>query len=92
MAMVNNVPSDWNWSAFSLGRNQMAYVAAATIAGGNVRVGLEDNLWLGKGQLATNAQLVERAVTIVEALGARVIGPEEVRERLNLVKQAPAVA
>ncbi|MEQ8305385.1 MAG: 3-keto-5-aminohexanoate cleavage protein [Hoeflea sp.] len=90
MAMVNNVPSDWNWSAFSLGRNQMAYVAAATIAGGNVRVGLEDNLWLGKGQLATNAQLVERAVTIVEALGARVIGPEEVRERLNLVKQAPA--
>jgi uncharacterized protein (DUF849 family) len=92
MAMVNNVPSDWNWSAFSLGRNQMAYVAAATIAGGNVRVGLEDNLWLGKGQLATNAQLVERAVTIVEALGARVIGPDEVRERLNLVKQAPAAA
>jgi len=92
MAMVNNVPSDWNWSAFSLGRNQMAYVAAATIAGGNVRVGLEDNLWLGKGQLATNAQLVERAVSIVEALGARVIGPEEVRERLNLVKQAPTAA
>ncbi|WP_420408409.1 3-keto-5-aminohexanoate cleavage protein [Hoeflea sp.] len=92
MAMVNNVPSDWNWSAFSLGRNQMAYVAAATIAGGNVRVGLEDNLWLGKGQLATNAQLVERAVTIVESLGARVIGPEEVRERLNLIKQAPAAA
>ncbi|WP_422372904.1 3-keto-5-aminohexanoate cleavage protein [Hoeflea sp.] len=92
MAMVNNVPSDWNWSAFSLGRNQMAYVAAATIAGGNVRVGLEDNLWLGKGQLATNAELVERAVTIVEALGARVIGPQEVRERLNLVKRAPAAA
>jgi len=92
MAMVNNVPDDWNWSAFALGRNQMAYVAASVLAGGNVRVGLEDNLWLGKGQLATNAQLVERAVTIVENMGARVIGPQEVRERLNLTKRAPASA
>lgn len=92
MAMVNNVPSDWNWSAFALGRNQMAYVAAAVLAGGNVRVGLEDNLWLGKGELATNAQLVERAVTIIENMGARVIGPQEVRERLNLTKRAPASA
>ena len=65
MAMVNNVPSTWNWSAFSIGRNQMAYAAAAVLAGGNVRVGLEDNLWLDKGVLATNAQLVERAVSIV---------------------------
>jgi uncharacterized protein (DUF849 family) len=89
MAMVNNVPDDWNWSAFALGRNQMAYVAASVLAGGNVRVGLEDNLWLGKGQLATNAQLVERAATIVENMGARVIGPQEVRERLNLTKRAP---
>jgi len=92
MAMVNNVPADWNWSAFGLGRNQMAYVAASVLAGGNVRVGLEDNLWLGKGQLATNAQLVERAATIVENMGARVIGPQEVRERLNLTKRAPAAA
>jgi len=92
MAMVNNVPKEWTFSAFSLGRNQMAYAAAAVLAGGNVRVGLEDNLWLGKGQLATNAQLVERAVTIVENLGARVIGPEEVRSRLNLTKRAPVVA
>lgn len=89
MAMVNNVPSGWCWSAFSLGRDQMPYVAAATLAGGNVRVGLEDNLWLGKGQLATNAALVERAVGIVENLGARVIGPEEVRAKLGLVKRAP---
>ncbi|MDF1606715.1 3-keto-5-aminohexanoate cleavage protein [Hoeflea sp. YIM 152468] len=89
MAMVNNVPDGWNWSAFALGRNQMAYVAASVLAGGNVRVGLEDNLWLGKGQLATNAQLVERAVTIVENMGARVIGPRQVRERLNLTKRAP---
>jgi len=89
MAMVNNVPADWNWSAFSLGRDQMAYVAAAVLAGGNVRVGLEDNLWLGKGQLATNAQLVERAVTIIENMGARVITPAEVRTRLGLTKRAP---
>jgi uncharacterized protein (DUF849 family) len=92
MAMVNNVPKDWNWSAFALGRNQMPYVAATVLAGGNVRVGLEDNLWLGKGQLATNAQLVERAVTIVENMGARVIGPDEVRQRLNLTKRAPLAA
>jgi uncharacterized protein (DUF849 family) len=89
LAMVNNVPADWNWSAFSIGRNEMAYVAAAVLAGGNVRVGLEDNLWLDKGVLATNAQLVERAVGIIERMGARVIGPEEVRKKLGLVKRAP---
>ncbi len=89
MAMVNNVPQDWNWSAFSLGRNQMPYVAAAVLAGGNVRVGLEDNLWLAKGQLATNEQLVERAVGIIEGLGATVVGPEAVRARLGLTKRAP---
>ncbi len=89
MAMVNNVPSDWNWSAFSIGRNEMPYVAAAVLAGGNVRVGLEDNLWLAKGQLATNADLVARAVTIIEAMGATVMGPQAVREKLNLTKRAP---
>lgn len=89
LAMVNNVPSTWNWSAFSLGRDQMAYVAASVLAGGNVRVGLEDNLFLEKGVLATNAQLVERARGIIEGLGARVAGPDEVRTRLGLVKRAP---
>ncbi len=89
MAMVNNVPSDWNWSAFSLGRDQMPYVAASVLAGGNVRVGLEDNLWLDKGVLATNEDLVTRAHTIIEAMGARVIGPEEVRAKLGLTKRAP---
>ncbi|ASP21034.1 3-keto-5-aminohexanoate cleavage enzyme [Antarctobacter heliothermus] len=89
MAMVNNVPDDWCFSAFGLGRNQMAYVAASVLAGGNVRVGLEDNLWLDKGVLATNAQLVERAVGIIENMGARVIGPSAVREKLGLVKRAP---
>ncbi|GAB5437632.1 beta-keto acid cleavage family enzyme [Falsiruegeria mediterranea] len=89
MAMVNNVPDDWTFSAFSLGRNEMAYVAAAVLAGGNVRVGLEDNLWLEKGVLAENWQLVERAGSIIENMGARVIGPQEVREKLGLVKRAP---
>ncbi|WP_170368570.1 3-keto-5-aminohexanoate cleavage protein [Ruegeria arenilitoris] len=89
MAMVNNVPDDWTFSAFSLGRHQMAYVAASVLAGGNVRVGLEDNLWLDKGVLAENWQLVERAGTIIENMGARVIGPAEVREKLGLVKRAP---
>ncbi|MFD1509939.1 3-keto-5-aminohexanoate cleavage protein [Lacimonas salitolerans] len=89
MAMVNNVPDDWTFSAFALGRNQMAYVAASVLAGGHVRVGLEDNLMLDRGVLATNAQLVERAVGIVERMGARVIGPADVRARLGLVKRAP---
>lgn len=89
-AMVAAIPEDWTWSAFSLGRDQMPYVAAAVLAGGNVRVGLEDNLMLDKGVLATNAQLVERAVTIIRALGARVLTPAEVRERLALKQQAPA--
>ena len=89
MAMVNNVPDDCTFSAFGLGRNQMAYVAASVLAGGNVRVGLEDNLWLGKGELAQNWQLVERARTIIENMGARVIGAQEVRDKLGLTKQAP---
>ena len=89
LAMVNNVPADWTWSAFGLGRNQMAYVAASVLAGGNCRVGLEDNLWLDKGVLATNAQLVERAVTVISNMGARVITPAEVRAKLKLEKRAP---
>ena len=89
LALVNNVPEDWVFSAFALGRNEMPYVAAAVLAGGNVRVGLEDNLYLERGVLATNAQLVERAVAIIESLGATVIGPQRVRELLELTKRAP---
>lgn len=89
MSMVNNVPDTWTFSGFGLGRNQMAYVAASVLAGGNVRVGLEDNLWLGKGVLATNQQLVSRAKTIIESMGARVIGPDEVRAKLGLTKRNP---
>jgi uncharacterized protein (DUF849 family) len=87
MAMVNNVPAGWTFSAFSIGRNALAYPAAALLAGGNVRVGLEDNLYAGKGKLATNAQLVEKAATVVTNMGARIIGPQEVREKLKLQKR-----
>ena len=89
MAMVNNIPDEWTFSAFSLGRHQMPYVAAAVLAGGNVRVGLEDNIFLDKGVLATNAQLVERASKIINNLGAKIMGPSEVRQKLNLSKRAP---
>ena len=88
MAMVNNVPSDWVHSAFAIGRHQMAYVAAAVLSGGNVRVGLEDNLWLDKGRLATNAELVERAATIIRAMGVEIMTPAEVRSELNLTVRA----
>lgn len=86
-ALVANLPKDWIFSAFSIGRNQLPYAALALLAGGNIRVGLEDNLWLGKGQLATNGALVERAVTIASNMGARVLSPAEVREKLQLVKR-----
>jgi uncharacterized protein (DUF849 family) len=87
MAMINNVPGDWVSSAFSIGRHQMPYVAAAVLAGANVRVGLEDNLWLGKGQLATNAELVARAASIIDAMGVEIMTPGEVRAELNLTKR-----
>ena len=86
MALVHRLPQDAVFSAFSIGRNQLPFVAMAALAGGNVRVGLEDNLFLGRGVLATNGQLVERAKTILEAMGARVLGPAAVREKLKLRK------
>jgi uncharacterized protein (DUF849 family) len=90
LSLVHNLPPGCVFSAFSIGRMQLPYVAMAVLAGGNVRVGLEDNIWLSRGVKATNGALVERAVTILEAMNVRVLGPDEVRERLNLVKQVPA--
>ncbi|XDZ67089.1 3-keto-5-aminohexanoate cleavage protein [Alphaproteobacteria bacterium LSUCC0684] len=87
MSMVNNMPEGWIWSAFSIGRGQLPYAALAPIAGGNVRVGLEDNIYLRRGELASNAQLVERAVTILEAMNIRVMTPEDVRAKLKLKKR-----
>ena len=87
MAMVNQLPAGTIFSAFSISRMQLPYVGMAAIAGGNVRVGLEDNIYLSKGVLATNGALVERAVTILEAMNARVLNPAEVRTLLKLKKR-----
>ncbi len=84
MAMVSRLPPGAIFSTFSIGRMQLGYVAMAALAGGNVRVGLEDNIWLARGELATNGQLVERAVRILEAMNVRVLGADEVREKLRL--------
>jgi uncharacterized protein (DUF849 family) len=84
LTLVNSLPAGTIFSAFSIGRMQLPYVAMAVLAGGNVRVGLEDNLYLGPGQKATNRELVDRATTILNAMNVRVLGPEEVRERLAL--------
>jgi uncharacterized protein (DUF849 family) len=90
MAMRNALPGGAQWSAFGLGRMQMPMVAQSVLLGGNVRVGLEDNLYLDKGILATNAQLVERARAIIELLGVRVLDSQETRERLGLsIAQVP---
>ena len=86
LAMVNQLPPRAVFSAFSIGRNQLPYVAMAALAGGNVRVGLEDNLYLQKGVFASNAQLVERAVTILSAMNVNILSPAQVREQLALKK------
>ena len=86
--MVDNLPDDANWSAFALGAMEMPLVAQSAILGGHARVGLEDNLYLERGVLATNAQLVERARTILELLGAAIQTPEQARKTFNLKKFA----
>jgi uncharacterized protein (DUF849 family) len=82
--LVRSLPPGAVFSAFAIGRMQLPYVAMAVLAGGNVRVGLEDNLYLGPGRMATNGELVERATTILRAMNVRVLGPDEVRDRLSL--------
>jgi uncharacterized protein (DUF849 family) len=84
LALVSQLPSGCVFSAFSIGRMQLPYAVLAAIAGGNVRVGLEDNLYLSRGVLATNAELVERAVSILQGMNVRILGPDEVREKLRL--------
>ncbi|KLI96883.1 3-keto-5-aminohexanoate cleavage protein [Streptomyces sp. KE1] len=86
-SMVNMLPDGARWASFALGRMQMPWVAQSILLGGHVRVGLEDNLYLGKGNKATNAQLVERAVTLTESIGARVATPDEARVTLGLKKR-----
>ncbi|MGH6899257.1 MAG: 3-keto-5-aminohexanoate cleavage protein [Geminicoccaceae bacterium] len=83
-AMVDLLPAGANWTGFGIGRMQMRVAAQAVLLGGHVRVGLEDNLYLERGVFASNAQLVEQAVQVVEALGAQVLGPTEARRRFGL--------
>lgn len=92
MALTNRLPAGAVFSAFSIGRHQLPYAAMAALAGGNVRVGLEDNLVLDRGVPATNGALVERAVVLLKAMGARILGPAEVREKLKLRQPVAQVA
>ena len=84
LAMINRMPAGAIYSGFSIGRMQLAFAALMPVVGGNVRVGLEDNIYLSRGVKATNAQLVGRAKTILESMNANVLGPDAVRERLGL--------
>jgi len=83
-AMKAQLPPEASWASFGISRMQMPMAAAAVALGGNVRVGLEDNLFLDRGVLATNAQLVERARTIIEGMGAKVLTPQQARNKLKL--------
>jgi uncharacterized protein (DUF849 family) len=84
LAMVNSLPADTIWTSFAISRMQMPWVAQSILLGGNVRVGLEDNLYLSRGVYASNAQLVQKARTIIEAMGARVLSPAQAREKLKI--------
>jgi uncharacterized protein (DUF849 family) len=84
LAMVNQLPAGALFSAFSIGRMQLPFVAMAALVGGNVRVGLEDNIYLSRGKLASNGELTERAVRILESMNVRILGPDDVREKLRL--------
>lgn len=86
-AMKQALPDGAAWAGFGISRMQMPMVAQAMVLGGNVRVGLEDNIYLDRGVLATNGQLVQRAVEIIERLGGRAVTPDEAREKLNLKKK-----
>jgi uncharacterized protein (DUF849 family) len=84
LAMVNTLPPDCIWTSFAVSRMQMPWVAQSVLLGGNVRVGLEDNLYLSRGVYASNAQLVRKSRTIIEAMGARILSPAQARERMQL--------
>ena len=85
--MKDHLPQNAFWSGFGISRMQIPMATAAVAMGGNVRVGLEDNLYLSKGVLATNAQLVEKIVKIITLMGGRVLSPEETRTKLELIKR-----
>ncbi len=78
-------PENYEWSVLAAGRHQMPFATQSAMLGGNLRVGLEDSLFIGKGELATsNAQQVSRIRDILENLGLTLATPAEARERLAL--------
>ena len=83
-AMKAQLPPGASWASFGISRMQMPMAGAAVAMGGNVRVGLEDNIWLDRGVPATNGQLVDRVIGIIEAMGGRAVTPQEARNRLKL--------
>ena len=85
--MKNKLPENAHWAAFGIGRHQLPTAVQSMLLGGHIRVGLEDNLYLERGVLATNAQLVDKITRIIEPLGAAPMSPEEARQHLNLIKQ-----
>lgn len=86
-AMVDNLPPGVTWAGFGIGRLQMPMAAQAMLLGGNVRVGLEDNIWLDKGVPASNGSLVERVIKLIECMGAKPMTPAEGRVKMNLKKR-----
>jgi uncharacterized protein (DUF849 family) len=88
MTMRDLLPANAVWAGFGISRMEMPMVAQAVLLGGNVRVGLEDNLYLERGVLASNGKLVEKAIKIIELMGARALSPAETRERLGLRRRA----
>ena len=88
--MKDHLPAGAIWAGFGISRMQMPMVAAAITLGGNVRVGLEDNIYLEKGVLATNEQLVEKARKIIELMGANVLTPQQTRDKFKLKKMLPS--
>ncbi|WP_371068561.1 3-keto-5-aminohexanoate cleavage protein [Sediminibacillus sp. JSM 1682029] len=82
--MKNRLPENAHWSAFGIGRMQLPIAAQAAMLGGNIRVGLEDNLYLSKGVFARNDQLVEKAITMLHGNGMEVMTPQEAREQYGL--------
>ena len=85
--MKDELPNNASWASFGIGRMQMPMAAAAVAMGGNVRVGLEDNLYLEKGVPASNDQLVTRVIEIIQRMGSRVLSPKETRDKLKLKKK-----
>jgi uncharacterized protein (DUF849 family) len=84
MYMRDLLPQNALWAALGIGRLEMPIAAQAVLLGGNVRVGLEDNLYLRRGEFATNGQLVERARVMLEVMGFALASPQEARKILGI--------